>query len=503
MESLEMLLSGFRLALTIQNLLAAFFGCLVGTMIGVLPGLGPAATVALLLPLTFGRDPVTSLVMLAAIYYGAQYGGSTTSILLNIPGESASVVTCLDGYQLARQGRAAPALGMAAIGSFVAGVLGVIGLTLGTVPLAEFGLRFGPAEQFALLTFALAACGTLAGDLLKGLIMVCFGLFLSTIGGDPMSGVDRFTLGRLELMGGLELVPLLMGLFAVGEVLVSYEQILGIKPLRVRWKRFTELLPNVSDWVVSKWAVLRGSLLGFAVGVLPGTGAATASFVAYGIERRFSRTPEKFGKGAMEGVAAAESANNAAAQGAMVPMLALGIPGSPTMAMLMAGLMMAGVQPGPLLMEQRPDIVWGVIASMFIGNCILLVLNLPLVGVWASLLRIPYTILGPCILVIAVLGTYSIAGSMFDVWTLIVFGLLGYVLKKNDFPLAPIVIGFILGNKLELSLRRALTMSHGDPRILVGSPIAAVLVGLSLAMLLWQPLTGLIRRARASRLQAS
>jgi putative tricarboxylic transport membrane protein len=500
MESLSLLLRGFEVALTWEVLFAAAIGSVLGTAVGVLPGLGPPGALVLLLPLTYRLDPVTAMTMFAAVYYGAMYGGSTTAILLNVPGEVASVMTTLDGYQLARMGRAGPALGMSAFGSFIAGTLGVVALTFATKPFAEFALKFGPPEQFALMLLALILTANLSEHAVKGVVTLCFGLLLSMVGLDFMSGTKRFTFGMIPLLDGFSLLAVLMGLFGVGEVLYSYEQL-----SRGQWMppaarlRARDLLPTAEDWLRSRWAILRASVIGFLIGVIPGAGAGVASFVSYGVEKRVSRAPERFGKGAIEGVASAESSNNAAVAGTLVPMFALGIPGSSTAALLMVGLINAGLQPGPLLMQQRPDVVWGVIASMYIGNIFLLILNLPLVGLWASVLRIRYVLLAPVILVLTILGTYAETMSTFDLTVMIVCGLLGYVLRKFNWPLVPMVIGLVLGPMAEISLRRALILSEGSLVILVDRPISATLIALASVIMLFPLVLSLVRRAWRSQ----
>jgi putative tricarboxylic transport membrane protein len=464
-EALQGLADGFAAALTPTNLFWAFFGVTAGTLVGVLPGLGPPATIAILLPLSVNLDPATGLIMMAGIYYGAKYGGSTTSILLNIPGEDASVVTTFDGYQMARQGRAGPALGIAAIGSFIAGTVGLIGLTFLAPAVAELAIIFGPPEYAGLMVLGLSLVVLLAGtSKLKGLISGIFGFLLSTVGLDLFSGSLRFTMGQIELANGIEFVALSIGLFAIGEVMVNVEEETGYKMFKVP-KRLKDLFPTRKDMKDSAGAIAQGSVVGFFIGALPGAGSTVASFISYAIAKRFSRRPERFGKGAIEGVAAPESANNSATAGAFIPLLTLGIPGSASTAIMLGALFLYG---------ENTDVVWPIIASMFIGNVVLVLLNLPLVPVFASILRIPYHILYPGIIVVSIVGVYSINNSMFDVWVLVVFGLLGYVMRKTDFPTAPLVLAFVLGPLFEQAVRRSLIISQGSPSIFITRPWAVV-----------------------------
>ena len=485
---------GFGVALTPVNLLYCFIGVVVGTAIGVLPGIGPVTTVAMLVPLTFGMNPTAALIMLAGIYYGSQYGGSTTAILINTPGETSSVMTCLDGYQMARQGRAGPALGMAAIGSFIAGTISVVLLMLLARPLIRVALEFGPAEYFAIMLLALLTLGGLTGEsVVKGLLMAAFGLLLGTVGGDPMTGTPRFTFREPSLLDGLEFLPVTIGLFAVAEVLTTVTRSLAhdvyAAPIR-------GLLPSRADWWACRWTLPRASLIGFVVGVLPGAGATLASIIAYLTEKRLSRHPERFGTGVIEGVAAPETANNAASGGAMVPLLTLGVPGSGTTAIMLGALMLWGLRPGPLLFEKNPDLVWGLIASMYIGNVLLLVLNLPLIGLWVRLLSVPPRILMPLILLFCFTGTYAVSGNPFDLWVMVVFGIVGFVLQRYGYPVAPIVLGLILGPMLETHFRRALIISRGDYAIFLQRPIAAVLLAVAAIYLLAPVVAWAWRRRR-------
>jgi putative tricarboxylic transport membrane protein len=482
-EALTGLADGFAAALTPTNLFWALFGVTAGTLVGVLPGLGPPATIAILLPLSVNLEPATGLIMMAGIYYGAKYGGSTTSILLNIPGEDASVVTAIDGYQMARQGRAGAALGIAAIGSFIAGTVGLIALTFIAPLVAQLAIVFGPPEYASLMLLGLSLVILLAGtSKLKAVISGLFGLLLSTIGLDLFTGATRFTMGRIELANGVEFVALSIGLFALGEVMVNVEEKTGHQIFQVP-KRLRELFPSKKDYRDSAGAITQGSILGFFIGALPGAGSTVASFISYTVAKRFSRHPERFGKGAIEGVAAPEAANNSATAGAFVPLLTLGIPGSATTAIMLGALFLYGLQPGPLFFTDNPDVVWPIIASMYIGNVILVMLNLPLVPVFASILRIPYYIMYPAIVIISVVGVYSINTSMFDVGLLVVFGLVGYIMRKLDIPTAPLVLAFVLGPLFEQAVRRSLVISEGDPSIFLTRPWSVAFLVITLLMM--------------------
>ena len=481
MDALQYWIQGFSVALLPTNLLYAFIGCVLGTLIGVLPGLGPAAGTAILIPVTFSLDPIGGIIMLAAIYYGAMYGGTITSVLVNVPGEAASVITCLDGYQMARQGRAGPALGISAIGSFIGGTFATLALMVVSLPLATFALRFGPPEVFALLVVGLSLVTGLSGrSLLAALVMTVFGLLLSMIGMDPVRGAPRFTFGLPPLYDGIGFIPVVMGLFGVGEILLSMEA----PVLEIIKTKFTDLLPKREEWRICTGAIGRGTVIGFFLGLIPGIGAIIPTFLAYVVEKKVSKHPEKFGTGVIEGVASPETANNAYANGAMVPLLTLGIPGSPTLAVLMGAFIIHGLTPGPFLFKERPDVVWGLIASLYLGNVILLVLNLPLVGLWAKLLEIRYQFLYPGILLFCILGAYSLNQSIFDVGVMIAFGVLGYLFRKIDWPLAPTVLALILGPMMERALRTSLEMSAGDLSILVTRPISGVLLLVAAIVLL-------------------
>jgi putative tricarboxylic transport membrane protein len=473
-------LYGFSVALAPGNLLACFIGVFVGTLVGVLPGLGPVATMSLLLPVTFAMSPAASIIMMAGIYYGAMYGGSTTSILVNIPGEAASVVTCLDGYQMARQGRAGPALGIAAFGSFIAGSLSVLGIMLLGPPLAAVALRFGPPEIFALLLLGFTMVTYLgSGSTLKAVAMALAGMLLGTVGLDPVTGVGRFTFDTVTLADGLGLVPIIMGLFGVSEVFLNVEA--GIRHDVFR-TAIRNLLPTRQDWKVSVGPIARGSALGFGLGILPGVGAIIPTFVSYALEKRISRHPERFGTGTIEGVAGPEAANNAATGGSMIPLLTLGIAPNVVMAVLLGAFLIHGVQPGPLMLTERPDLFWGVVSSMYVGNAMLLILNLPLIGLWVQLLRVPYGVLFPVILLLCVVGAWGVSGNIWDVGIMIGFGVIGYLLRRSGYEPAPLVLAFVLGRLAEESIRQSLLISRGRPAILMERPIAAAFLVAAVAV---------------------
>ncbi|MFP3918573.1 tripartite tricarboxylate transporter permease [Lysinibacillus telephonicus] len=490
MDTIKFLLDGFTVALQWHNLLFALVGVIIGTAVGVLPGIGPMSGVALLIPvtatLTSGMPTdaaaASSIILLAGVYYGAMYGGSTTSILLNTPGESSSVVTALDGYQMAQQGRAGAALSIAAIGSFIAGIVSLIGLVLLAEPLSNIALEFGPAEYFSLMLLGLAAVSGLAGkSVTKALIMTVFGLMLGTIGIDAVSGIARFTYDLPVLYGGLEFLTIAVGLFALGEVFKTIlENDTDAEPIA----KIKRILPTKQDLKDSAKPITRGSLLGFFIGVLPGAGATLASFFSYITEKKFSKNPDSFGKGNIAGVAGPESANNAASGGAMIPLLTLGIPGSGTTAILMGALIMYNVQPGPLLFDDHPEIAWGLIASMFIGNLVLLILNMPLVKVFAKIIQTPKKYLLPIIIAISFFGVYAVQYTTFDLYLLLACGLFGYLLSKNDYPVAPLVLALVLGPMIENNMRRALTISNGDWSIFVTKPLSLVFLIIAIAWVL-------------------
>ena len=475
---------GFQIAFNPVNLLWCFIGSVLGTAVGVLPGLGPAATIALLLPISMKMgSPVTAIILMSGIFYGAMYGGSTTSILLNIPGEAASVVTCIDGYQMARKGRAGPALGVAAIGSFIAGTVGVIGLTAMAPPLAEAALKFGPPEYFSLTVLGLLLATYLTGaSPLKGLIMAIFGLILGSVGLDPLSGAVRFAFGIPDLMSNIDFVTIAMGLFGVGEILISLE---SSETASILTTKIKNVFPTIADLARSGWAMVRGSLIGFAVGILPGGGAVLSSLISYAVEKKVSKHPEEFGQGAIEGVAGPEAANNSAASSSFIPLLTLGIPGNASTAMIFAALLIQGVTPGPFLLKEHADVFWGVVASMYIGNVMLLVLNLPLVGMWAQLLRVPYAFMAPLIMVLTLVGVYSVNNSTFDIWVMVIMGIFGYLARKLKFDLGPLLLAFVLGPIMERSLRQALLMSHGSFGIFFTRPISGALMATAILFVLY------------------
>lgn len=487
MEALAYILNGFVISLTPINVFLLFIGVFIGTVVGVLPGIGPSAGIALLLPVTFGMNPVSALIMLAGIYYGAMYGGSTTSILINTPGESSSVMTTLDGYQMAKKGRAGAALAIAAVGSFIAGTIGIVGLSLLALPLSRFALRFGPAEYFSLFLFAMTAVTALTGkSLAKGMISMFLGLMISTIGIDLQSAQSRYTLGISELQDGIPYLVIVMGLFALSEVFENVEDAMkgALAPIRIKGRLwFTR-----KEWRRSILPIFRGGVTGFFLGVLPGAGATISSILSYVLEKKCSKHPEEFGKGAIEGVAGPESANNSSTAGAMVPLLTLGVPGSGTTAVMLGAFIMYGVQPGPLLFQNNPDLAWGLIASMYLGNVMLLILNLPLVGIFVRLLYIPVGIRIPAIIGIASIGVYSVSGSVLDLYMLLLFGVLGYAFRKLEIPAVPLVMARVLGGMMEQSFRQAMSISDGDPSILVHSFISVTLLVLAVLMVVIPPL---------------
>lgn len=481
MNSLSMLLDGFAHAVTPVNLLMAVLGSLIGTFVGVLPGLGPTSAIAILLPLTAMLEPTQAIIMLAGIYYGAMYGGSTTAILLNIPGEVSSVPTCLDGYPLAVHGRGGPALGIAAVSSFVAGVLGVIGLVFFAPFLADQALKFGPPELFAIMFLTLTVmAGLTGGSALKSVIMGLTGFLLAMVGLGPNSGMYRFQFGSSSLAGGFDMVSIIIGLFAVTEVLKGINE----KKTAVSSANIGSVYPRCQDLRQSAGAMMSGSVLGFFMGLLPGCSAAITSFLSYDLVKKFSKRRHLFGKGAIEGVAAPEAANNATSSAGFVPLFSLGIPASPPLAVLLASLMIYGLTPGPTLFTEKQGFVWTVIASMFIGNVMLLVLNLPLVGLWAKLTRVPYGILGPAILLLSVIGAYTVRNRLFDVVVAILFGIVGYLLHKFDWPPMPLVLCFILGPLMEQSFNQSMEMSGGNAAIFLSRPISLTLILVSLAMII-------------------
>jgi putative tricarboxylic transport membrane protein len=483
---------GFSVALEPSNLWYAFIGCLVGTLVGVLPGIGPLAGISILLPVTFGLNATQAVIMLAGIYYGSQYGGSTTSILLRIPGESASVMTCIDGNAMAKKGRAGAALCIAAVGSFVAGTFGIIVLTIVAPPLATLALRFGPPEYTALLILGLIFLGYMSStSLVRTLLMACIGLMLGMVGIDNMTGHFRYSFDLKELGDGVGIVPVAIGLFGLGEILATPSaNVVG----KVIAPKLRELLPNRAEWRASAMPIARGSLLGFIVGIIPGSAHIISSFLSYALEKRISKRPEEFGQGAVAGVAGPESANNAASTGAFVPMLALGIPTGPVTAVLIGALMIHGVAAGPQLVTEHRDVFWGFVASMYVGNLMLLALNLPLVSMFVSVLRIPYAYLYPLIIMFCIIGVYEVNHSIVDVWIMLIMGALGYTLRKFDFDPAPLVLGLVIAPMFEQSLRQSLIMSNGDYLIFLQRPIALGLLVVSAALLVLSAAAFLMHR---------
>jgi TctA family transporter len=482
METLGNLAFGLGVALTWQNVVYCFIGCFLGTLVGVLPGIGPVATVAMLLPFTFNLGPAPALIMLAGIYYGAQYGGSTTAILVNIPGESSSVVTTLDGHQMARKGRAGPALGIAAIGSFIAGCIATLVVAYFAPPLAELALKFGPAEYFSLMVFGLIAAVVLArGSVLKAIAMVCFGILLGLVGTDVNSGTIRFGFGQDELTDGIGFVALAMAFFGITDVVANLEH---KDKADVYGERLGSVLPSLHDLRVCFWSIARGTALGSILGILPGGGALLASFAAYMFEKKIAKPPRHFGDGDIRGVAAPESANNAGAQTSFIPMLTLGIPSNPTMALMIGALMIQGIAPGPQVMTERPELFWGLVASMWVGNLMLLVLNLPLIGLWVKLLAVPYRLLFPAIFVFCCIGVFTVDNKIFDIYVLAALSAVAYVLLKLDCEPAPLILGFILGPMMEEQMRRAMMINFGDVTIFLTRPISACFLIAAAAMML-------------------
>jgi putative tricarboxylic transport membrane protein len=494
---LDGLALGFSVALMPANVYACLLGVALGSLVGVLPGIGPNAGMALLLPITFSMQPDAAIIMLAGIYYGSMYGGSTTAILVNVPGEAASVMTAVDGYQMAKKGRAGPALAIAAIGSFIAGTLGVLGIVLVGPWLAEFALHFGPPEYFALAMAGLFFLSGLTGNSISiALMMVAIGLAISTVGIDPVTGTQRFTLGFNNLAQGIDLIPVIMGLYGVTEVLSMIEE--GVDKPRLERVRFRDLVPSVIEFRQSTWPILRGSVLGFLIGLIPGPATVMSSFLSYRLEKALSATPDRFGQGAIEGVAGPESANNSATAGAMVPMFALGIAFSPATAMLLAALVIHGVQPGPLFMVQSPEIFWGVIASMYVGNLLLLILNLPLVHIFVSILKLPQHVLAAFVLLFCLVGVYSLNNSVFDVWVMVLMGAVGFTLRKLEIDPAPLVIAVVLGPIMEKSLRQSFFMANGDPSYLLERPITIAILIAVIAVVIINLLLKMVPRTTRS-----
>ena len=494
MDTLGYLIQGAQVAFQPMNLLFCFVGVLMGTLVGILPGLGPTAAIALLLPVSYHIPPVSTIIMLAGIYYGAMYGGSTTSILLNIPGEAASVITCIDGHQMAKKGRAGPALGIAAFGSFIAGTIGVIGIMLVAPPMAKFALAFGPAEYFALMLMGIVIIIYMSsGSILKDFLTALFGLLLGTIGMDTISGTQRLTFGVLELTDGIGFIPAVMGLFGISEILINVEQVVVTTLVTEKVKG---LLPNLNDWKESFWPMIRGTVLGFFIGVLPGPAPVISTYSSYAMEKKLSKTPEKFGTGYIVGVAGPEAANNAASSGAMIPLFTLGIPSNSVIAVLLGAFMIHGLQPGPMFISKYPDVFWATIVSMYLGNVMLLILNLPLIPLWVKMLKVPYAILFPLILVFCLIGVYSLNFSQVEIGLMIGFGVLGYMMRKFKFETPPLILALVLGPMMESNLRLSLLLSQGDPTVFVRRPISAVFILVS-AMLIVSSLIPGIQKRRA------
>ena len=489
MDTLQSLFIGFSVALKPDNLFFCFLGTLMGTLVGVLPGLGPLGAMSILLPLTFKLSAEGAIIMLAGIYYGVAYGGSTTSILMNVPGEVSSVVTCLDGHQMAKQGRAGAALGIAAFGSFIAGTVGIVGLMAFAAPLSRFALVFGPHEYAALLVLGLTFVASLShGSLFRAVMMAFVGLILGNVGIDVETATPRFTFDSLHLFGGLGIAPVALGLFGIAEVLENLERTESSSLVKTKIKN---LFPTKADWIKSKWALFRGTLIGFFLGILPGGGPVLASFIAYGVEKRVSKEPEQFGRGAIEGVASPESANNSASSSAFIPLLTLGIPPTASMAVLFGAFIIQGLVPGPLLLQKHPDLFWGLISSMYIGNVMLLVLNLPLIPMWVQVLRIPGRFLYPLILLFCLIGAYSINNDVFDVMLMVIFGVVGYLFRKFEYDASPLILAFVLGTMLDQNLRRALLISDGSFVPFLTRPICAVTLSLAVIVLVFSGMKSL------------
>ena len=496
MELLANLALGLETAMTPVNLFYCFVGVFLGTFVGVIPGIGPLAAISMLFPITFYLDPTAALIMLAGIYYGTTYGGSTASILLNIPGATSAAVTCLDGYPMAQQGRAGVALFMTTIASFVGGSFGIIVLSLFSPMIAEYALTFGPAEYFALMVLGLVAASTIANaSPSKGMSMIVLGMLIATVGTDSQSGIGRFTFGSMSLLEGFGISAMAMGLFGIGEILTSVGGIRDSK-IDTTSAQIKNMLPTRDDWTRSWKPAIRGSSIGAFFGALPGTGPSIAAFMAYAVEKRVSKTPERFGTGAIEGIVAPETANNAADQTAFIPTLTLGIPGSATMALMLGALMVHGIQPGPTLIVQQPALFWGLVMSFWIGNLILLVLNLPLIGLWVRLLLIPYHYLYPAIVVFICIGAYSVRANTVDVFMVLGFGLLGYFMRLGNLPAAPLLLGFVLGPLVEIQFRRSMVLARGDFVNVLDRPIAGSVLAMAALMIVWTIISSLRRRRR-------
>jgi len=482
MEIFSGLLQGFAVSLTWTNIMFCFIGVTIGTLIGVLPGIGPVATLSLIIPTTFSMSPVSAIILLAGVYYGASYGGSTTAILINVPGEVGAMMTCIDGYQMARKGRAGAALGISAIGSFVGGTLGTLGLVFRAVPLSKMALRIGPPEYFGLMCMALMLVIFLArGSMLKAISMALVGILLTSIGIHVATGQPRFTMDITELLDGVGLVPMIMGLYGISEVILNLEE--GVEQEIFVKTKVKGLLPNQEEWRRSAMPILRGTFIGFLVGIFPGGGTVMSTIVSYAVEKKLHKHPEKFGTGMIEGVAGPETANNASTSGAFVPLFTLGIPSNVTMAIFLGAMMIYGVAPGPLLIKEHPEVFWGVVTSMYLGNVLLVILNLPLINLWVKVLKIPYGILFPLILLFCVIGAYSLNGKAFDIGVMTFFGLVGYIMRKLNYEVPPLVLAYVLGPIMEQALEQSLSISHGSYAIFFTRPISATAIGLALAML--------------------
>ncbi len=496
METLTDMLYGFSVSLAPANLLACFMGVFLGTLVGVLPGLGPVGAMSLLLPITFKMSPISSIIMLAGVYYGAQYGGSTTSILVNIPGEASSVVTCLDGYQMSRQGRAGPALGIVAFGSFIAGTLGVVGIIFMSQLMSKVAIKFDAPDYAGLFILGLTLVVYLTGgSKIKAIAMALIGLLLSTVGLDPVVGTPRFSFVSLTLLGGLELPTMAIGLFGISEVLVNLEK--ELKQGEIFKTSLKSCFPSWRDWRLSLGPIGRGTIIGFFLGVLPGAGSIIPPFVSYAVEKKISKTPEQFGKGAIEGVAGPESSNNAASEASLIPLLSLGIPPNAVMALLMGAFVIHGLRPGPLLLQEHPDIFWGIITSMYTGNLMLLILNLPLIPLWVRVLKVPYYLLFPLIILFCLIGVYSLNNNQMDIVVMGIFGVAGYLMRKFEYEPAPLIMAFVLGGKLEEAVRQTLIYSRGDLNVFLRRPLAAAFLMATLVMILSPMLLAFLRGKRA------
>jgi len=482
MDVLSGLYQGFAISLTLTNIMYCSIGVTIGTLIGVLPGIGPVATLSLIIPTTFSMAPVSAIILLAGVYYGAAYGGSTTAILVNVPGEVGSMMTCIDGYQMARNGRAGAALGVSAIGSFVGGTLGTIGLIFLAVPLSKIALKIGPPEYFGLMCMGLMLVIFLArGSMLKAITMALVGILLSSIGIHVATGQPRFTMNITELLDGVGLVPVIMGVYGISEVILNLEE--GVEQEIFVNTKVKELLPNREEWGRSVMPILRGTFLGFILGIFPGGGVTISSIVSYAVEKRLHKYPKKFGTGMIEGVAGPETANNASTSGAFVPLFTLGIPPNVTMAVFLGAMMIYGVAPGPLLIKEHPEVFWGVVCSMYLGNVLLIILNLPLINLWVKILKIPYRILFPLILLFCVIGAYSLNNKTFDIGVMTFFGLIGYIMRKLNYEVPPLVLAYVVGPIIEQALEQSLSISHGSYAIFFNRPISAIAIFLALTML--------------------